>query len=138
VEVVAASLCIVPASHFADKYGREPFVIATFIFFTLFPALLLFSASFPMLLFAFTVRGLKEFGEGARKALIIGCCDARRRGQMVGAYYLVRDLIVSSGAFLGAALWKFGPQINFAGAAALGALGTIFYVCTLKRNPLSA
>ena len=108
-------------------------MIATF-FFTLFPALLLFSASFPMLLFAFAVRGLKEFGEGARKALIIGCCDARRRGQMVGAYYLVRDLIVSSGAFLGAALWKFGPQVNFAGAAALGALGTIFYVMTLKRS----
>ncbi len=134
VEVVAASLCIVPASHFADKYGREPFVIATFIFFTAFPALLLISASFPMLLLAFAVRGLKEFGEGARKALIIGCCDARRRGQMVGAYYLVRDLIVASGAFLGAALWKFGPQINFAGATALGVLGTIFYVITLPRK----
>ncbi|MDQ6912415.1 MAG: MFS transporter [Verrucomicrobiota bacterium] len=134
VEVVVASLCIVPASHFADKYGREPFVIATFFFFTAFPALLLVSASFSMLLLAFAVRGLKEFGEGARKALIIGCCEARRRGQMVGAYYLVRDLIVASGAFLGAALWKFGPQINFAGATALGVLGTIFYVITLPRK----
>ncbi|MDQ6911909.1 MAG: hypothetical protein M3128_03435, partial [Verrucomicrobiota bacterium] len=54
--------------------------------------------------------------------------------QMVGAYYLVRDLIVASGAFLGAALWKFGPQINFAGATVLGVLGTIFYVITLPRK----
>jgi MFS family permease len=127
----------VPASYLADKYGREPFVIATFVFFTLFPAMLLFSATFPMLLVAFAVRGLKEFGEGARKALIIGCCDPRRRGQMVGAYYLVRDLIVSSGAFIGAALWKFGPQINFAGATAVGALGTIYYVSTLRRENLA-
>ncbi|MBA3882524.1 MAG: hypothetical protein H0X73_07360 [Chthoniobacterales bacterium] len=30
-----------PAAHFADKYGREPFVIVTFGFFTLFPLILL-------------------------------------------------------------------------------------------------
>src|SRR3954469_14197116 len=30
IEMIAATLCIIPASHFADKYGREPFVVATF------------------------------------------------------------------------------------------------------------
>jgi len=137
VEMLAATLCIVPASHFADKHGREPFVIATFVFFTLFPLVLLFSTSFPMLLFAFTIRGFKEFGDGARKALIIGCCDERRRGQMVGAYYLVRDLLVSLAALLGAALWQFGPRVNFMTATALGALGTLFYILTLKRGELA-
>jgi len=53
---------------------------------------------------------------------------------MVGAYYLMRDLLVSAGAFLGAALWKMGPQVNFIGATAIGALGTVFYVWTLKRT----
>ena len=37
IEMLAATLCIIPASHFADKYGREPFVFVTFILFTLFP-----------------------------------------------------------------------------------------------------
>src|SRR5204862_2488253 len=37
IEMLAATLCILPASHFADRRGREPFVIVTFIMFTLFP-----------------------------------------------------------------------------------------------------
>ncbi len=134
VEMIAATLCIIPASHFADRYGREPFVIATFGFFTLFPLILFYSTTFPMLLLAFTIRGLKEFGDAARKALIIGWAEPGRRGQMVGAYYLIRDLLVSGAALLGAALWKFGPEVNFMSAAAVGAFGTLFYMLTLKRG----
>ena len=134
VEVAVASACIIPSSHYADKYRREPFVIATFVFFSLFPLVLLFSGSFAILLVAFAIRGLKEFGDGARKALILGCCDERRRGQMVGTYYLIRDLLVSGAALLGAWLWKFGPQTNLLAAAAIGALGTVFYASTLGRG----
>ena len=53
---------------------------------------------------------------------------------MIGAYYLVRDLIVSAGAILGAYLWKLGPALNFLGAAALGVAGTIFYIRTTRRS----
>ncbi len=134
VEMIFATLCIIPASHFADKYGREPFVFVTFIMFTLFPVMLWFSGSFAMLVLAFAVRGLKEFGDTARKALIIGYCDPLRRGQMIGAYYLVRDLIVSLAALLGALLWKFGPGMNFMTASALGAIGTIYYLLTLRHE----
>src|SRR5215469_17512847 len=49
IEMVAATLCIVPASHYADRYGREPFVIVTFIMFTIFPISLLVSRSFSAL-----------------------------------------------------------------------------------------
>ena len=138
VEMATAMLCIIPASHYADRYGRESFVIVTFIMFTLFPISLLISRSFPALVIAFVVRGLKEFGDTSRKALIIGYSDPDRRGQMVGAYYLVRDLIVSSGAILGAYLWKLGPGLNFVGAAAVGAAGTIFYVKTIRQSRQSA
>ena len=138
VEMATAMLCIIPASHYADRYGREPFVIVTFIMFTLFPISLLISRSFPALVIAFVIRGLKEFGDTSRKALIIGYSDSERRGQMLGAYYLVRDLIVSSGAILGAYLWKLGPGPNFVGAAALGAAGTIFYVKTIRQSRQSA
>ena len=138
IEMVAATLCIIPTSHFADKYRREPFVIGTFVMFTLFPIALLMSRSFSALVVAFTIRGLKEFGDTSRKALIIGYSAPERRGQMIGTYYLVRDLIVSTGAILGAYLWKLGPGLNFLGAAAIGAAGTIFYIRTIRRGRQSA
>jgi MFS family permease len=132
IEVLVATICIVPASHFADKYGREPFVFVTFIMFTLFPVALWLSGSFAMLTIAFAIRGLKEFGDTSRKALIIGYSAQQRRGQMIGAYYLVRDLIVSAGALVGAFLWKFGPGINFGSAAILGAIGAVYYFFTFR------
>jgi MFS family permease len=134
VEMLAATLCIIPASHFADRYGREPFVIVTFIMFSLFPISLLVAKTFAMLLIAFAVRGFKEFGDTSRKALIIGYCAPQRCGQLIGAYYLVRDLIVSVGALLGAWLWKLGPRLNFLGAAAFGIAGTIFYLKTVRHE----
>jgi MFS family permease len=139
VEVIVASACIIPVSHFADKHRREPFVLATFGFFTLFPLALWWSGSFTMLVVAFAVRGLKEFGDTSRKALIIGYCAAERRGQMIGAYYLVRDLLVSPGAILGAWLWKLGPGANFIGAAAFGLCGTFIYLIALRGpRPVSS
>jgi len=136
VEMLAATLCIIPASHYADRYGREPFVILTFIMFTLFPISLMVSRTFPALLIAFAIRGFKEFGDTSRKALIIGYCDPTRCGQMVGAYYLVRDLIVSAAAILGAYLWKQSAELNFLVAAALGIAGTIFYIKTIRDQRL--
>jgi MFS family permease len=135
VEVIVASACIIPVSHFADKHGREPFVLATFGFFTLFPVALWLSGSFTMLVVAFAIRGMKEFGDTSRKALIIGYCAPERRGQMIGAYYLVRDLLVSTGAILGAWLWKIGPGANFIGAAIFGLCGTVVYLITVRRQP---
>ena len=138
IEMLAATVCIIPASHYADRHGREPFVVVTFIMFTLFPISLLMSRSFPALVVAFVIRGLKEFGDPSRKALIIGYSDADRRGEVIGAYYLVRDLIVSTGAILGAYLWKLGPALNFLGAAALGVAGTLFYVKTIRQTRQAA
>jgi MFS family permease len=134
IEMLAATLCIIPASHYADRHGREPFVLVTFIMFTLFPLSLLVSRSFSALVIAFIIRGFKEFGDTSRKALIIGYSESQRRGQMIGAYYLVRDLLVSVGAILGAYLWKLGPAVNFLGATSLGIAGTIFYAKTIRQS----
>src|SRR5204862_4821940 len=132
IEMLAAILCIIPASHYADQHRREPFVIVTFIAFTVFPVSLLMSRSFSALVVAFAIRGLKEFGDTSRKALIIGYCAPERRGQMIGAYYLVRDLLVSAGAILGAWLWQLGPGANFIGAAIFGLCGTIVYLLSTR------
>lgn len=134
IEMIVASACYIPVAYLAERYGREPFVIATFFFFTLFPLTLVAAHSFPLLVVAFAVRGLKEFGDSPRKALIVSYADPRMRGRTVGAYYLIRDTVVSTGSLLGASLWRFGPQVNFWGAAVLGAAGTAIYCVTLMRR----
>ena len=107
----------------------------TFGFFTLFPLMLWMSGSFAMLLFAFAIRGLKEFGDTSRKALIIGYCAPERRGQMIGAYYLVRDLLVSAAALIGAYLWQLGPAAEFPpGPPPSGLGGTVCYLFAICRD----
>lgn len=127
IEMVTAMMCYIPVAHLVDRYGRRPFVLATFVFFTLFPVTLLWAQSFGWLAFAFAVRGLKEFGEPARKALIIGEAKPELRARTYGAYYLIRDCVVTTGSFLGAWLWSLAPRANFIGAAVCGALGTIWF-----------
>jgi MFS family permease len=138
VETAAAIACYVPAAYLADRYGKEPFVVVTFIFFTLFPVLLSLSRGFWSLALAFTVRGLKEFGEPARKALILSYSPAGRKGQMIGAYYLIRDGVASLAAIGGALLWKLGPEINFWSAAAVGVVGTGIYIATFHSTKAEA
>jgi hypothetical protein len=70
---------------------------------------------------------LKEFGEPARKALIIGEAVPALRARTYGAYYLIRDCVVTTGSFLGAWLWSINPRANFIGAAVCGALGTAWF-----------
>jgi MFS family permease len=134
IEMVTAMLCYIPVAHLADKHGQRPFVLATFIFFTLFPVTLLWADTFAWLVVAFVVRGLKEFGEPARKALIIAQARPELRARTYGAYYLVRDCIVTTGSFLGAWLWSISPQANFIGAAICGGLGTIWFWRLMQRR----
>ena len=135
-EMVTAMICYIPVAHLADKYGRRPFVLVTFLFFTLFPVTLLWASSFGWLALAFVVRGLKEFGEPARKALIIGEAVPELRARTYGAYYLIRDCIVTTGSFLGAWLWSISPRANFIGAAVCGAMGTAwFWWFIYRRKP---
>ncbi len=138
IEMATAIACYVPASALADRYGKEPFVLATFVFFTMFPLSLVWARSFSALALAFVIRGLKEFGEPARKALIIGFAPAASRGQTIGAYYLIRDLTVTGGSFVGAVLWSVSPQVNFWSAFAAGAIGTAIYLVNTPRDVWNA
>lgn len=127
IEMVTAMLCYIPVAHLADKHGQRPFVLATFVFFTLFPVSLLWAHDFAWLAVAFVVRGLKEFGEPARKALIIAQAPAEFPARTYGAYYLIRDCVVTLGSFVGAWLWSVSPQANFIGAALLGGAGALWF-----------
>ncbi|MBN1139128.1 MAG: MFS transporter [Anaerolineae bacterium] len=151
VEMVTAMLIYIPVAYLADKNTKKPFVVATFGFFTLFPLVLLFSRSFWAMVLAFLVRGMKEFGEPTRKALIMDLAPEGKKAGTFGAYYLVRDVIVSIAAFGGALLWDAStaaglfdalgrghsllpaiealtsPATNFLVAFGFGLLGTLYF-----------
>jgi MFS family permease len=151
IEMTTAVLIYIPVAYLADRSTKKPFVLATFGFFTLFPLLLLVSHSFAMLAVAFVVRGLKEFGEPTRKALIMDLAPEGRKAGAFGLYYLVRDVVVSLAAFGGALLWDAGaaeqlvrllgigagllpfferlasPTTNLLVAAGFGAIGTLLF-----------
>lgn len=133
IEMAAAIACYVPASILADRYGKEPFVIATFVMYALFPLLLVDAHTFLTFGIAFAVRGLKEFGEPARKSLILSYSPAHTRGATVGAYYLIRDALVTLGSFVGAALWLRGSNVVFLAAGGIGLLATVAYASNLHR-----
>lgn len=127
IEMVTAMLIYIPVAHFADRTHKKPFVVATFAFFSVFPIMLLYAHSFWPLVLVFVVRGLKEFGEPTRKALIMDLAPEGRKAGMFGLYYLVRDVIVSVAAFGGAFIWDVSPEGNLLLAAAFGILGTIWF-----------
>ena len=142
VEMATAVLCYIPAAYWADRTTKKPFVVVTFGFFTVFPVILGLSHSFWPLVFAFFIRGLKEFGEPARKALIMDLAPRGREAAMFGLYYLIRDTIVSVAAFGGSLLWLISPWTNFSVAFVFGLLGTIWFAfrgktgTTLRTEPV--
>ena len=151
VEMVTAMLVYIPVAYLADRSTKKPFVVITFGFFTLFPLVLLVSRSFWLMVIAFIIRGLKEFGEPTRKALIMDLAPDGKKASTFGVYYLIRDVIVSIAAFGGALLWDAttaaklfdmigighqilpwlesvtSPATNFLVAFSFGLLGTIYF-----------
>lgn len=127
VEMATAVLIYIPVAYFADRGSKKPFVVMTFVFFTLFPLVLLFSSTFAVLIAAFVIRGLKEFGEPTRKALIMDLAPEDSKAGMFGLYYLLRDVIVTAAAFGGALLWQISPATNFLTAFGFGIAGTLWF-----------
>ncbi len=125
IEMATAVLVYIPVAYLADRSTKKPFVLMTFVFFTLFPLVLLFSRSFEWLIAAFVLRGLKEFGEPTRKALIMDLSPDACKAGMFGLYYLIRDVFVSLAALGGAFLWQISPQTNFITAFVCGVIGTV-------------
>ena len=134
VQMTTAMLAYFPAARLADRTGRKPFVIATFLAFALFPLAVVAAPSFGWLVVAFIVGGLRELGEPARKALIIDLAIPALRARSVGLYYLVRSLAVAPAAFIGGLLWKIRPDLPFYVAGAIGLVGVLVFVRTVDER----
>lgn len=128
IEMVTAMLVYIPVAYLADRGSKKPFVAITFGFFTLFPLVFMLADSFWMFVAAFIIRGLKEFGEPTRKALIMDLAPEGQKAGMFGLYYLLRDVVVSLAAFSAGFLWNISPQVNFLTAFAFGLAGTLFFI----------
>ncbi|MEN6444716.1 MAG: MFS transporter [Candidatus Cloacimonas sp.] len=132
IEMITAMLIYIPVAYLADRSTRKPYVAITFANFTLFPLVLFFCHNFAAMVVAFIIRGLKEFGEPTRKALIMDMAPENAKASTFGTYYLIRDVIVSIAAFGGAFLWQKSPQLNFLTASVCGLLGTFYFIIKVK------
>jgi MFS family permease len=134
VQMATVIVCSLPAARLADRLGRKPFVIATFVAFTCFPLAVVAADSFGGLVLAFVVGGLREIGEPARKSLILEFVRPEVRARGVGLYYLIRSLAIAPAATVGGALWSVSPELPFVMAGAIGVVGTVLFALTVEER----
>ena len=96
----------------------------------------MYSRSFEWLIAAFILRGLKEFGEPTRKALIMDLSPDSCKAGMFGLYYLIRDIFVAVAALGGAFLWQISPQTNLVTAFVFGIIGTVGFALFGRDIPV--
>lgn len=134
IQLSASILVYVPAAKLADRIGRKPFVIATFVCFALFPVAIVLSSSFASLVVAFIIGGLREIGEPSRKAMIVDFAAPHLRARTVGLYYLIRSLSISPAAAIGGLLWRIAPEAPFITAGIVGMIGALVFAATVEER----
>jgi MFS family permease len=133
IQTITAIAVYLPAAKYADRLGRKPFVIATFLAFSLFPLAVVWSTTFLAAAFAFVIGGLREIGEPARKALIVDLAEPALRGRTVGLYYLIRSVAIAPAALVGGILFERSAGLPFVVAAAIGVVGTGVFAVTARE-----
>jgi MFS family permease len=134
VQVITSILVYIPSAKIADRIGRKPFVIVTFVCFALFPLAVVLSSGFATLVIAFVIGGLREIGEPSRKAMIVDLAEPSLRARTVGLYYLIRSLTITPAAAVGGLLWKVAPPTPFVLAFLIGVAGTVVFTLTVEEK----
>jgi len=134
IQMITSIVVYIPAGKIADRVGRKPFVIATFVSFALFPLAIIAASSFVLIVLAFVIGGLREIGEPARKAMIVDFAQDNVRARSVGLYYLIRSLSITPAAAIGGLLWSFAPQVPFIVAGVIGLIGTLVFAVTVDEE----
>lgn len=128
IEMLTAMFIYIPVALLSERVSSKTIVSITFFFFAIFPIVLSLSNSIWMLYIAFIIRGLKEFGEPTRKALIVRLSDPDIKASAYGTYYLIRDVVVSVAALFSAVLWNVSPYLNFGLASFFGFIGLFIFI----------
>ncbi len=137
LQMTVAIAGYLPAAYLADRWGRQPFILATFTFFALFPLTLVILPS-QWLFLAFVVAGLREIGEPARKARIVDLAEEAHRGRIIGLYYLIRGLVTIPAPILGGWLWQQHHSWPFLAGGLVPALGLFIYALRPHLSPHAA
>jgi MFS family permease len=134
IQMVTSILVYIPAGKIADRVGRKPFVIITFVSFAFFPLAVVAASNYAFMILAFVVGGLREIGEPARKAMIVDLAQENVRARSVGLYYLVRSLSITPAAAVGGLLWSIAPEVPFIVAGVIGIIGTLVFTATVEEQ----
>jgi len=134
IQLLTSILIYVPSAKLAERIGRKPLVVATFLCFAFYPVAIILAHNFSGLVFAFVLGGLREIGEPSRKAMIVGFAQQQLRARTVGLYYLVRSLSITPASLIGGLLWKVRPETPFVIAGIIGLLGTLLFVLTVEEQ----
>jgi len=137
IQMVTSIVSYLPAARLAQRIGRKPLVIATFLAFALFPLAVIAAHSFAGLVGAFVIGGLREIGEPSRKALIVDLARPDLRARSIGLYYLVRSLSITPAALLGGLLWRVVPLLPFVVAAGFGVAGAVVCALTVDDSAIA-
>ncbi len=123
-------LLYIPVSKLADRAGRasrRPFILATLLFVAAFPLALVNVPSAAWLVPLFILRGLREFGEPARKALILDLAPDTARGRQIGVYYMVRGIVMFPAPLIGGLLWDWNYVTPFLGGGIISGVGVLWF-----------
>jgi MFS family permease len=134
IQAVTAIISYLPGARVADRTGRKPFVIATFLAFAAFPVAVVLARDFAGLIVAFVIGGLREVGEPARKAMIVDLVQPSLRGRSVGLYYLIRSVAIAPAALVGGMLWSVAPALPFWVAGLTGLVGVLVFAVTVEER----
>jgi len=134
IQLLTSIFIYVPSAKVAERIGKKPLVVATFLCFAFYPVAVILTHSFTGLAFAFILGGLREIGEPSRKAMIVGFAQQQLRARTVGLYYLVRSLSITPASLIGGLLWKVKPEIPFVTAGVIGILGTLLFALTVEER----
>ena len=130
VEMLVALLVMAPAAKAAEYVGLKPVVALGFAVYAVFPVVLINApATATAMIVVFAFSGLRFAGLPSHKALIVGPAEADAGGRVTGTYYLLRNTLVIPSAAIGGYLWDYvSPEVAFTLAAAVGVLGTGYFL----------
>jgi len=134
LQMTIAILSYFPAGILADKVGRKIPIAITFACFAAFPLFLILPINIFAPLLSFGLAGFREFGEPARKAMIVDLTPPETKGQTIGSYYTARSLAVLPASIIGALIWEISPEIPFIIASVISAFGLIVFLLKVENQ----
>ena len=131
-QMAVAILSYLPAAALAERVGNKPVIFVGFLCFALYPSAIVLANSLPMIAIGFFLAGFREFGEPARKALIVNLSNSDKRGRAVGIYYTIRSFSIIPAGIIGSVLWQQSPALAAITASSIAGIGLIVFAVLVK------